>query len=198
MPMIFRAVCNECGYKSAGTDRALAVIASDIPPQYQHPTNPELACLPHPGGRPALEALHTTLSTASREGRVIRLRGVVCKRCGTIYDLQSLTHSETFAGCLGALAAAILAGVVGGLLMRHWLAGLIVFWIAGLLAAAALEDIPLRLLRWRYPERARKYNGTNPCPACGAQTPRRLARINGLPCPACRRETLQVRHSGIS
>src|SRR5688572_21278386 len=92
MPLIYEATCSVCDYGSrAHSEGYLAVIVDDPCTSVDaHPDNPHLVILAHPLESMILEELGFTFTSAGLGGRLVYVKNVVCKTCGTMYELRRL------------------------------------------------------------------------------------------------------------
>ena len=106
MPIIYETTCSACGYVSPEQSEGYLAVIMDEPSlsMHVHPDDPRIVVLGHPCEDMILEELGYTFETAGRGGRLLYFRNVVCRKCGTMYEIRRLgTASPGCFACLGFL-----------------------------------------------------------------------------------------------
>jgi len=218
MPTIYQGRCAACGYASdlfpaesgavlvdrpvpglSGTAVAGAALYEDVAgAAFAEPSDPRLVALAHPLEQDILSAAGYTWGSCAWAGRYVRIRRVVCRGCGTLFEVRRLTCPPAF-GCLPALLVGAGVGAAAGIQEGNFCPGFFAGYLATL-GCWGLVAFGMGLFtRLRFRERARSVAGPGRCPRCGAD------RYSGVPtgrrrwpCPQCGQRTLTVRAVGIA
>ena len=204
MPLIYQATCSACDYCSEAHPQGyLAVIVDDpCTSMHAHPDEPRLVILGHPIESMILEELGFTFNSAGLGSRMVHVKNVACRACGTRYEIRRLgwgSASLGRAGCLVMLGLAGGIGVVVGRNSESIFFGAMAGWFAFLGFIALSHTILSPFIRWRYKDRVREFDRGPDCPKC------RCKKYVGFPphwgkliCPKCGKQTVKVRTVGIS
>jgi hypothetical protein len=197
----YRVCCGRCGYAAPASQACDAAVVVDEPSSslFAHPEDKRLVVLPSFESQESiLKELGLSYRAAALTGRLVLIRKVICRTCGTLYELRKLGVGLAAPGCSGFFLMALVAivgGVTVGLITRAWWAGL----LAGLGGLVLLIDITVRALsayvRWRYRERASAFDRQAPCPRCGKWGHVAVVSVfrRVFPCPQCGQRSLRVR-----
>jgi hypothetical protein len=204
MPLIYETLCSACDYGSdAHSEGYLAVIVDDpCTSMHAHPDEPRLVILGHPLESMILEEFGFTFTSAGLGGRMVYVKNVACKVCGTMYEIRHLGAGSGSLGGTGCLVMLGLSGAIGvavGWNSESIFFGFMAGWFA-LLGFFALGDAILSpFIRWRYKDRVREFDRGPDCPKCHCKKyvgfPPRWGK---LLCPKCGNQTVKVRTVGIS
>jgi len=201
LPGIFRGRCRDCGYESGSfADVGLAVLLGrDHPalriPEHEYLVSDDvgelgaiedvcLLVLPHPGEARTLERVGMTIEDASGEGRMVRLRAVVCRGCGTVYRRRRLFAAMGSTGCVIGVAVCLVSGVGAGVWRGSFEVGVLASWGAMMVVVAGIEILEWSLLL-RFRRRARALRRPETCPECGSASAQSILRWRRVPCPCC-------------
>jgi len=204
MPLIYEATCSACNYGSgAHFERYIAVIVDDsCTSTHAHPDEPHLMILGHPLESMILEELGFTFISAGLGGRMVHVKNVACKACGTMYEIRRLGAGSASLGAAGCLVLLGLSGAIG--VAVGWYSESIFFailagWFAFFGLIALGDAILSPFIRRRYKERVREFDRGPDCPKCHCKKHVGFApRWGRLICPKCGKQTVQVRTVGIS
>jgi hypothetical protein len=205
MPVIFEARCASCGHTSpvfTGFYRAILVDEASSS-NHTHPEIKQLVVLAHPNEHIVLEELgYTCEEAAAALGRLVMVKEVFCRSCGTFYERRKLTAGATAIGCTGCLTLLLLAalgGVLFGYQSQDATHGLYVSGSLAWLFVVAIELFFGVFIRWRFRERASALGNTLRCPRCGD---RRTAWMGWLgrpiACPHCGQKAVRIQSVGVS
>jgi predicted Zn-ribbon and HTH transcriptional regulator len=214
LPGILRGRCKDCGYESDRfADISLAVLLGRDHlalrvPEHEHLISDEvgelgafedlcLLMLPHPGEARTLEGVGMTLVDASRQGRMVRLRTVVCRACGTVYRQRRLFAAVGSTGCAIGIAVCLVSGIGAGVWGGSFEIGVLAFCGAMLVVSVGIELIEWSLLR-RFRGRARALRRPETCPECGSSLAQSIVRWRRVPCPCCGKRLMRFRMVGQS
>jgi len=201
LPGIFRGRCKDCGYESDGfADVGLAVLLGRDHPALRFPEheylvsdavgelgeveNVCLLVLPHPGEARTLERVGMTLEDASRQGRMVRLRTVVCRGCVTVYRRRRLFAAMGSTGCAIGMAVCLGSAVGAGVWRGSFEVGVLASCVAMMVVAVGIELFEWSLLL-RFRRRARALRRPETCPECGSGSAQSILRWRRVPCPCC-------------
>lgn len=194
MPVIYQGVCSACAYDSGRRSEGYFAVIVDKPcaSMWTHSDDPHLVVLAHPAESFILDELGDTLTDVCLSGRMVQVRNVACKNCGTMGEVRRLHAGLSDIGCAGCLAmmcVAALAGVAVGC-RSGFLAG----WCTLLFLLVAADVAILRYIRWRYSSQAREFDFGPDCPKCHSKEYVRFPpRWGKLLCPICGNRTVKVR-----
>ena len=200
MPVIFQGQCSFCGYKSPmisdGNCGAVIVDDSCIIENYDsHPNDDRIVVLAHPIEQHIIEKYGFTYTSATLQGRYLRLQDCFCKSCGHVYETRKLGSATLIFGCLPPILIAVVLGIVTGVSRSSILDGLFGAFFAGLVSWWTIDWLVGVYVRFRYIERSREFHISRDCPKCGS---RRTATGGVLPCPACHQRSMNVKAIGMS
>jgi hypothetical protein len=204
MPVIYGATCSACDYgANAHSEGYLAVIVDEpCTSMHAHSAEPHLVILGHPLESMILEELGFTFTSARLGGRMVYVKNVACKECGTMYEIRRLGAGSASLGGTGCLVMLGLSGAIGvaiGWNSESIFFGFIAGWLA-LLGFFSLGDAVIStLIRWRSKDRVRQFDRGPDCPKCHCTkyVTFRPSRCK-LTCPKCGRQTVEVHRVGIS
>lgn len=191
MPTIYKGTCITCGYETMASD-GVAVISRNGQVTRQDVSGDELIHLPHPGESSAIAKLGDSFGSASREGRLVAIQHVCCRRCGTLYELRKTIFGSSELGC-GIALGLLAVGLAISILLSH-LIGLAIA-VGGILG---MELWQVTYRTWRFPRRRWAFDHRERCPKCQANEPSNPADGINLPCPQCGKPTLRFTPWGIS
>lgn len=199
MPSIFQATCSACEYKSPSYSEGYLAVILDEPSssKHTHQDDRRLVILAHPGEGRILDELGFNYESAALAGRLLYVRKVVCRSCGTSYEIRRIGGGTAALGISGCLAFFGLASSVGTLigwqgesLWNGFICGSIVFFALTAIVEFALS----RFLRLRHKDRIAEFDRRPGCSKCGCKD---YIRSRGslwrkLICPQCGKHSVQV------
>ena len=217
LPTIYQARCERCSYASdlfteeygavftdnAPADRSKSVVAGLVlhdttaDASIAETADPRLVVLPHPIESHVLAETGYTWATLARAGRYVRVRRVVCRECGTLYEIRRLAHPPAL-GCLVGCLCGLAAGAAGGLQQRSFWIGLGIAYAASLASMTVAELLASAYTRRRFRERALEVAGSGSCPRCESTRYEAANSRRVSPCPRCSERSLRVRAVGFS
>jgi hypothetical protein len=167
-------------------------------PRFLHQDDPRLIVLAHPLERSILRSTGYTLTTCALAGRYVQIHQVICRNCGTLFDVRRLT-APPLLGCPVGLAAGLAAGVLVGIQDESFCLGVTTGYLTAIGVMLLLHFPAALFVRWRYRERARAIEGLGECPQCGSRDRAVVPTCKErLPCPACKQRTQAIRTVGMS
>ena len=198
MPLIYEATCSACDYGSGHQSEGYLAVIVDNPcsSPHAHPDDPRLVILGHPLEPMILEELGFTFTSAGFGGRMVYVKNVACKACGTMYEIRHLGAGSASLGGIGCLVMLGMSGAIGaavGWSRESILLGFVVGWVA-LMGFFVLGDAMLSpFVRWRHKDRVREFDRGPHCPKCQSKAyvsfPPRWGK---LICPKCGKQTVKV------
>jgi hypothetical protein len=215
LPIIFQAHCESCAFASEIFPAEYGAVFVDQPvgdgpnltlagwvlfgpstgAEIAEQKDDRLVALAHPGEEYFLSQTGYTWSGLIRTGRYVRVRRVVCRECGTLYETRSLTCPPAF-GCMTGLVVGLIVGVSLGVLERSfWYGYWLLFGIAWACNAVATLAAWL-YIRVRFAERAKSLEEPAECPKCGSARRSKILTRRVLPCPQCGKCSMRVRSVG--
>lgn len=200
MAAIYQAACSACDYTSLKqSDGYLAVILDRPSPlTHAHPEDRRVVILAHPVESMILSEMGVSFRTTCHEGRLLYVREVMCRSCGTMYEIRRLGAGGSALGgrgWLSILAIAMLVGALVGQQQNSIIFGLIAGCLASLSLSAIIERIVCRSIRRRYPRRVAEFDRGPGCPKCGGQEYAGFrSGWRKLVCPGCGRRSVRIRY----
>jgi hypothetical protein len=202
MPVVYPVACSNCRYVSPiSSEGYIAVIVDELSSsEFVHPEESCLIILAHPLESLIMEELGFSYEAAARGGRLLRVQHVICRVCGTSYEIRRLWAGAT--ACTTCLALLLVS--VGLAVLAYWqtqspLVSFLTGWLGVWVLAACAEWAANRSIRRRHQDRVRQFDRGPGCPHCGS--PKHLSlrwRWRALPCPECGQRSLRVHPVGIS
>ena len=159
--------------------------------------DPRLVVLAHPIEDHILAETGYTWTGLARAGRYVRVRRVVCRDCGTPFEVRRLAWPPAVGcqvGCLSGLAV----GIGVGLWAQSFWVGLGTAYGAVLGSMAVVGLAGWAYTRVRFRERARAVGGPWCCPRCGSGRYAGAESRRLFPCPQCAERSMRVRSVGMS
>jgi hypothetical protein len=204
MPIIYEARCSACKYASPVHSEGYLAVIVDEPSSsiHVHPDDARIVILGHPLESMILEEQGFTFESAALGGRLLYVQNVVCRGCGSMYEIRRLGATSAvmgLSGCFAILGLAAGVGLFAGWHYESFLIGFVASWLvlAGMFAFA--DWAFARYARWRYKARWSEYDRGPGCPRCGGRSYARFRpRWRALPCPECGQHAVRVRSVGIS
>jgi ssDNA-binding Zn-finger/Zn-ribbon topoisomerase 1 len=204
MPLIHQAKCSACDYVRGGTEGYTAIIVAE-PSTHRcvHSEEPLLVVLAHPLESMILDDHGLTFQSAAWSGRKVGVACVICPDCGTNYELRRLTG----AGACGCLTASFGCWILAMplLLIAAWTGLFDIgpgYFALGLILALLIGVVDVvtdSYVRWRYRERAEKFDRGPGCPKCACKEYAHFRpRREPFPCPKCGHRTVLLKMFAIS
>jgi predicted Zn-ribbon and HTH transcriptional regulator len=220
MPLIYRCVCDNCGYRTAPVVGEYGAVLVDRPverKQYQvlgavfdsvgsesltyesmmPIDDPRFVVLAHPGEASALASTGFSWSGLLWQGRYILTTHSVCRQCGNVFPKRRLA-APGGVGCLPAIVLGAMTGAVSGIVQRSFVLAILAFVFATSLVFLLCEWAATWYVRWRWRSRDALFAAESQCPNCGADDSVTINLAKRLRCPACKEESLSVQDVGIS
>jgi hypothetical protein len=218
MPTIFQARCEHCSYISEAflseysavfaegsqTDATNSVVAGavlfgpEVDTEIADQRDPRLIVLPHPVETTILAQLGYTWISLLWAGRYVRIRRVICRSCGRLFDVRRLTCPPAV-GCQIGCLAGLVFGIGIGLWQRSFYLGFLTTYGITLGCSAVASVAGWLYVRLRFRERARELDGPPRCPGCGDSGYVGIVeRRRTFPCPQCSAHALHIFSIGIS
>ncbi len=216
LPTIFQAQCDHCSFVSDVFPAEYGAIYLDEPQPAGENTlvagiaffegakgkvaiqgDRRLVVLAHPIEDAILAETGLTWESLVWAGRYVRIRRVVCKSCGTLFEIHRLACPPGL-GCMVGSFVGLPVGVAFGLWERSFCFG---FWVAygiafGFCCAANLAGWVY--IRLRFKGRAKAIDGPPCCPNCHSTGWASVERRRTFPCPQCGQKAMRVRSVGKS
>jgi ssDNA-binding Zn-finger/Zn-ribbon topoisomerase 1 len=217
MPTIFQASCNHCLFASdifpaeygavfvdkPASERINSVVAGAVmfddakEAEVAEQGDPRLVVLAHPVESAILAETGFTWITVAWAGRYVRVRRVVCRSCGTLFEVRRLTCPIAL-GCMVGSIVGLTVGISYGIWERSFCFG---FWAAngmalGFWATAFMAGSSYTRLRFK--ARAKAIDGPYHCPNCGSRRYVGIETRRSFPCPKCGECAMRVRSVGFS
>ncbi len=203
MPVIFRAICTNCG-ETPEVNRSVDGTAT-APGRKEGESlregflalkldNGKFVVLSHPLEQRHLKEHGFTWSQAARQSRLFSVQRKICERCGLI--CEEYQHGRSHGGCLVAvLAVPVMAGLLKYGAKASWLTALFGAYLGMLAVFGSLEL--LGRARWR--ERNAKLK-LRECPACRGTKFLPVSKAAGkfMMCPRCHTQNMRYDVAGIS
>ncbi len=204
MASLYKLTCSACNYTSPAQSGHKAAVIVDEPSSsnHVHPDNDRLVILAHPLESLILKELGISWGSTAFGGRGMHIHCVICRECGTIYEIRRLSAGLAALGCSGCftiLGLSVGIGILAGWQLESIWLGVVAGWL-GLWALETFGDWAIaRHVRRRFQDRVREFDRGPGCPRCGSTRfadfrPRREA----FPCPKCTQHDLRVRCVGRS
>ena len=217
MPTIYQARCDYCTYASEVFPAEYGAVLMDEPPgrgpgsvvsgavlhgeageaSIAEQSDPRLVVLAHPCEEHILAETGYTWTGLAVAGRYVRVRQVVCRDCGTLFDVRRLTWPPAL-GCQIGCVTGLLVGVAAGVGWRSFLLGFSAASGTVLGFAAVIEVAGWAYTRMRFQERAREIDGPRSCPRCGSGLYSGVESRRVFPCPQCSERSMRVQPVGRS
>jgi hypothetical protein len=217
VPTIFQARCENCDFASAvfpaeygavfvdqpqannsGTVVAGAVLHGDAKnAEIAEQADPRLIVLAHPIEFEILAESGYTWTTLAWAGRYVRVRRVVCRDCGTLFEIPQLTFPPAV-GCEVGCISGLVIGVAVGIWRRSLVVGFGAAYTAVLGCVVLLSVAGIVYTRVRFRRRARELRGSACCPRCRSGRYAGAESRRVFPCPKCSQPAMRVRRVGIS
>ncbi|MBN9524343.1 hypothetical protein J0H58_38485 [bacterium] len=222
MPTIYQARCGRCTYASDVFPAEYGAVLVDVPPvggsgpamagavvagavlhgaageaRIAEQSDPRLVVLAHPAEEHILAETGFTWTGLAIAGRYVRVRQVVCRDCGTLFEVRRLTCPPAL-GCQIGCVSGLVAGVAAGVWWRSFWLGFGTAYGTVLGCMAVVGAAGWAYTRVRFRRRAREVGGLRSCPRCGSG---RYAGVESrlvFPCPQCSQRSLKVRSVGKS
>jgi hypothetical protein len=160
-------------------------------------SDPRLVVLAHPIEHRILAETGYSWMGLTVAGRYVRIRRVVCRDCGTLFEVRRLTSPPTV-GCQIGCVLGLVVGLATGIWRRSFPFGFSAGYGTVLGCTAVASAASWAYTRLRFRERARVLDGPRNCPRCGSG---RYAVADGrgvFPCPECSEPSMRVRSVGMS
>jgi hypothetical protein len=217
LPIIYQARCNRCTYASDVFPSEYGAVFVDKPPVGGYGTvvagavlhgavgeagiaeqaDPRLLVLAHPIEDHILAETGYTWTGLALAGRYVRIRRVVCRDCGTLFEVRQLSCPPALGcqiGCLSGLVVCVVAGVWG---RSFWLGfGVASGTVLGCMAVAGTVGWVYTQVRFR--DRARELKGSRCCPRCNSDRYIGVESRRVFPCPQCSKRFMRIRAVGMS
>jgi hypothetical protein len=217
LPTIFQARCSRCPFVSDMFPSEYGAVFVDQPASngitsvvagavlFQHTGeaevaeqgDPRLVVLAHPIESHILAETGYTWLTLAWAGRFVRVRRVVCKSCGTLFEVRRLTCPPAV-GCEVGLVIGLIVGVFYGFREGHFCSGLSA---AGGIALGFYLMTSLAgwiYARFRFKARAKIIDGPHNCPKCKSKGYVGVQTRRTFPCPKCGEFAMRVQSVGMS
>lgn len=204
MPIIYEARCSACTYASPVHSEGYLAVIVDEPASsvHAHLDDPRIVILGHPLESMILEEQGLAFESAALGGRLLYIQNVVCRACGTLYEIRRVGATSAtmgLAGCFAIIAFSAGAGVLAGLHYQSFVIGFVAGWLVLASVFAFADWAFARYVRWRHKARVREYDRGPGCPRCGGRDYLGFRpRWRALPCPSCGGRSVRVRSVGIS
>lgn len=217
MPSLYQARCESCTHSSDIYPAEYGAVLVDKPAaspsqevvagaalfepatfaEVAEEHDPQLVVLAHPLEQHVLAETGYTWTTLTWAGRYVRVRRVVCRKCGRLFSTRRLS-CPTGLGCTTGCVTSLVTGigvVIWG--QSVWLGlGAGYGTAVGFWAVASLAGWVYTRVRFR--ERARQVEGPNQCPHC---TEADFVTAEGggpFPCTKCGEAAVRIRMAGMS
>ena len=217
MPTIYQARCDGCTYASDLFPSEYGAVLVDEPPVgrsgsvvagavlygaardagFAEQSDPLLVVLAHPIEDHILAETGYTWTSLAIAGRYVRVRRVVCRDCGTLFDVRRLTCPPAL-GCQIGCALGLVVGIAAGVWWRSFWLGFSTAYGTILGCMAVLGAAGWAYTRVRFRERARELDGPRRCPRCGSGRYAGAESRRVFPCPQCSEQSMRVRPVGRS
>ena len=159
--------------------------------------DPRLVVLAHPIEHHILAETGYTWPTLVWAGRYVRVRRVVCKSCGNLFEVRRLTSPPAI-GCMVGLIVGLTVGIFYGVREGSFGSG---FSAAGSITLGfyVVTGIVIWLYtRFRFKARAKEIDGPHNCPKCNSSAYVGVETRRTLPCPKCGESAMRVQSVGMS
>lgn len=218
MPTIYHAHCDLCQYTSDVFPAEYGAVFVDEPPMtagsgsvlagavlneqtlnttFAEQADPRMVVLAHPLEESILAGTGYTWIKLALVGRYFRFRRVICRSCGTLFEVRWLTCPPGL-GCQVGCVSGILAGIGYGVWRQSFCAG---FWAGyGIVLGCYVlaSSVGWLYTRLRFRARARELDGPSSCPTCGSTHHAGVESRRIFPCPRCGEQAMSVRSVGMS
>src|SRR5262249_54625746 len=124
-------------------------------------------------------------------GRYVHIRTMLCRDCGTLFNVHRLTCPMT-AGCVVGVAAGVATAIGVSTWQQSVCLGCSVAYGATLACWALMYAVGWSYTRIRFRERAQMIDGPRSCPKCGSVDFVRGGDCRDFPCPQCGDRSLQI------
>jgi hypothetical protein len=217
LPTIYQAHCDRCPYASDEFPAEYGAVFVDEPSPggsglvvagavlYETAAGADIAeqpdtrfvVLAHPIEDHILGETGYTWTGLAWAGRYVRVRRVVCRDCGSLFEVRRLTVPPAF-GCQVGYFVGLAAGLGIGFWKGSFCAGFGATYgaVLGCWAVASLACWLHTRLRFR--ERAREVDGPRSCPRCGSGRYAAADSRRVFPCPQCSERSMRVQSVGMS
>jgi hypothetical protein len=216
LPTIYQARCDRCTYASdvfpaeygaVFVDEPLGGSVSVVAGAVLHgatgdvgiaeQSDPRLVVLAHPIEDHILAETGYTWTDLAIAGRYVRVRRVVCRSCGTLFEVRRLTCPPAL-GCQIGCVSGLVVGIAAGVWWRSFWLGCGTAYGTVLGCMAVVGAAGWAYTRVRFRERARELEGPRNCPRCGSGRYTGAESRRVFPCPQCSQRSMQVRSVGMS
>ncbi|HEY1186457.1 MAG TPA: hypothetical protein VGE74_02320 [Gemmata sp.] len=220
MPTIYQARCDRCSYASDVFPAEYGAVFVDEPPVggsgavvagavlhgyareavIAEPSDPRLVVLAHPIEDDILAETGYTWTGLAWAGRYVRVHRVVCRDCGTLFEVRWLTCPPAL-GCLGCqlgCATGLLTGIGVGIWQRSFCVGFSTTYGVLLGSMAVVSLVGWIYTRVWFRERVREVAGPRCCPRCESGKYYGAESSRVLPCPRCSEWSMRVHSVGMS
>lgn len=205
MPVIYQATCSACEYKSPLYSEGYLAVILDEPSSsmHAHPDDPRLVILAHPAESSILDELGFDYKSAAIGGRLLYVRNVVCRSCGTMYEVRRIGGGAAAIGGIGCsiiMGLAICASAMIGWQHKSVWVGFLCGCLVLLGLGSAFEFALSRFVRWRHKARIAEFDRGAGCAKCGCKDYSSCTSLlsRKRACPQCGKRAVRVRAVGIS
>jgi hypothetical protein len=160
-------------------------------------TDPRLVVLAHPIEDHILAETGYTWSGLAVAGRYVRVRRVVCRDCGTLFEVRRLTCPPAL-GCQVGCVSGLVVGIAAGVWWRSFWLGVGTAYGTVLGCMAVVAGAGWAYTRVRFRKRARELGGPWNCPRCGSGRYTGVESRRVFPCPQCSERSMRARSVGMS
>ncbi|MCE9532398.1 MAG: hypothetical protein K8T89_14950 [Planctomycetes bacterium] len=174
----------------------------DEPSQSSHadPDDRRIVILEHPLETAILKELGVTEWSAGIGGRMLYIRQVVCRACGTLYKVRRLSATTGSTGCLVILCLSAGIGAYVGWQRNSFPLAFLAGWLGMIGMLVPTELVVSQFVRWSYQDRAKEFDRGPDCPNCHSKkyVCFRPPRWGKLRCPKCLQKSVRVNIVGKS